>query len=157
DVVDARLRGARARIEEVGAPGEARRDLTELTGLALPEAANAVAVAIVPLGEARWKAAEAVAVGAHVPGLGDPLQAREGRVGGEAREEAAREVDAVRSAGERRRQVEAEPVDVHLLDQIAQARHDEVERLRMLEVQRVAARRDVEVAARVARVEPIVG
>ena len=48
---------------------------------------------------------------------------------------------ALRLARERRREVEAEAVDVHLGHPVAEAVHHELQHLRVPHVQRVAARR----------------
>src|SRR5581483_12519882 len=59
------------------------------------------------------------------------------------------------SSRERRREVEAEAVDVHLEHPVAEAVHDELQRPRVRHVQRVAAARVVHVVAAVD--EPVVG
>ena len=64
-------------------------------------------------------------------------------------EEGAQPVDLVQLAGQRAGQIEAEPVDVHLRDPVAQAVHDELQHARMLHVERVAAAGEVHVVARV--------
>jgi hypothetical protein len=61
-------------------------------------------------------------------------------------EERAQPIDVVSSRAARG-QVEAEAVDVHLLDPVAQAVHDELQRARVRHVQRVAAARVVHVVA----------
>ena len=54
----------------------------------------------------------------------------------------------LRLAGQGDRQVEPEPVDVHLLDPVAQAIGDQLERLRATHVERVARSGEVAVVAR---------
>ena len=71
-------------------------------------------------------------------------------------EEGAESIDLVQLARERARQVEAEAVDVHLEHPVAQAVHDQLQHLRALHVQRVAAAGEVHVVARVVGHEPVV-
>ena len=71
-------------------------------------------------------------------------------------EEGAEPIDFVQLARQRARQVEPEPVDVHLLHPVAQAVHDELQHLRALHVQRVAAAGEVEVVALILGHEPVV-
>ena len=66
-------------------------------------------------------------------------------------------VHVVELSGEGGSEVEAEAVDVHLEDPVAQAVHDELERARMGHVQRIAAARVVHVVARAVGHEPVVG
>ena len=81
------------------------------------------------------EAADLVAAGADVPGLGDQLDVRQHRVLRERVEEAARRGRSRRpSRAERRREVEAEAVDVHLLDPVAQRVHDHLQHARMAQV-----------------------
>src|SRR5690606_882025 len=119
DVVDARGGRAAMLAEDVARAGDARGDLAPVRGLAHPEGAHLVAVAVVPLAPAGREGAELVAAGADVPGLGDQLHAGEHRVLGDRLEERrpAGEGRAAmrRLAPEHRREVEPETVDVHLL------------------------------------------
>ena len=62
----------------------------------------------------------------------------------------------MRSRAERRREIEAEAVDVHLLDPVAQRIHDELQHARVPHVQRVAAAGVVHVVARVVGDQPVV-
>jgi hypothetical protein len=71
-------------------------------------------------------------------------------------EERAEPIDFVQLARERARQVEAEPVDVHLEHPVAQAVHDQLQHLRALHVQRVAAAGEIHVVARIVGDEPVV-
>ena len=72
-------------------------------------------------------------------------------------EERAQLVDGVQLARQRARQIEAEPVDVHLEDPVAQAVHDQLQHARAAHVERVAAAGEVQVVARVVRQQPVVG
>ena len=69
---------------------------------------------------------------------------------------AAEPIDVEQLARQRARQVEAEAVDVHLEHPVAQAVHDQLQHLRALHVQRVAAAGEVHVVARVVGDQPVV-
>ena len=71
-------------------------------------------------------------------------------------EERAKLVDGMQLTSQCARQVEAEPVDVHLLHPVAQAVHDQLQHARAAHVQRVAAAGEVLVEARIVRLQPIV-
>ena len=98
-----------------------------------------VAVLVVPLVPARREVADLVAAAADVPGLGDELHLREHRVLADGVEEGAQTVDLVQLARERRGEIEAEAVDVHLQHPVAQRVHDQLQHARVLQVERVAA------------------
>jgi hypothetical protein len=112
--------------------------------VAAPEAAHRVAVLAVPLGPADREVAHLVAALAEIPRLGDELHLRDHRVLVDHVEEGPEPVHLVQLARERARQVEPEPVHVHVGDPVAQAVHDELQHARALHVQRVAAAREVE-------------
>src|SRR5690606_30136770 len=121
DEVDAGEGAAVASVENIARAGQAGRKLRHLPLIATPKAASAVAVAAVPLRPPRRKAAQAVAAGSQIPRLGDELHAREHRIlldGGKKPREAV-ELEGV--TRQRRREVEAEAVDVHLRHPVAQA------------------------------------
>jgi hypothetical protein len=63
----------------------------------------------------------------------------------------------VQLARQRRREVEAEAVDVHLGDPVAQRVHQQLQHARVLHVQRVAAAGEVHVVARRAGRQAVVG
>ena len=79
-----------------------------------------VAKAVVQLEPARREVADLIAARADVPRLGDQLDPAEHAVLPDRVEEAAVGIEAVLLAPERRGEVEAEAVDVHLLDPVAQ-------------------------------------
>ena len=149
DEVDAGVGLAAVVLVEVAAAGQPRGELGGGAAVALPEAADAVAVLAVPLGPEHREVADLVAARAEVPRLGDQLDLREDRVLVDDVEERAQPVDLVQLAGQRAGQVEAEAVDVHLGDPVAQAVHDELQHARVRHVERVAAAGEVHVVARV--------
>ena len=110
-----------------------------------PEVAQRVAVAVVPLHPRRRERPHLVAVHRRVPRLGDQLHVPQHRVLVDRGEERAVHVDVVPGAGQRRGEVEAEPVDVHLGDPVAQRVHDEPQRAEVGGVDGVAAAGDVPV------------
>jgi hypothetical protein len=66
-------------------------------------------------------------------------------------------VDRVQLARQRRSQVEAEAVDVHLQHPVAQRVHDQLQHARVLHVERVAAAGVVHVVAWLSGDQPVVG
>ena len=139
DEVDRRGRPAGVGLVEVGAAGEAVAELGERRRFAAPEVADRVAVPAVPLRPLRREVADLVAALADVPRLGDQLDLRDHRVLLDEVEERREPVDVVQLAGQRRGEVEAEPVDVHLGHPVAQAVHDQLQHVRVAHVQAVAA------------------
>ncbi len=133
---------------QVRRAGQAARELADQSVVALPVGAHRVAVLVVPLGPAGREVADLVAAGAEVPGLGDQLDVGQHRILADDVEERAEPVDVVQLAGERRREVEAEAVDVHLGHPVAQRIHHQLQHARMLHVERVAAAGEVHVVAR---------
>ena len=65
-------------------------------------------------------------------------------------------VDLVHSLAERAGQIEAEPVDVHLLHPISKAVHNQLQYVRVAHVQGVAAAGVIHVIAQIAVDKPIV-
>ena len=114
DEVDAGVRAAAAPLVQVARAAEPRGELRHHAAVALPEAADAVAVLAVPLGPQHREVAHLVAAGAQVPRLGDQLDLRDDRILVDDVEERAQLVDFVQLAGQRAGQIEAEPVDVHV-------------------------------------------
>src|SRR5947208_9691233 len=124
--------------------------------MASPEDANGVEELPVPFGPQHGEVSYLIATLTDVPRLGDQLHARDDGVLMDEVEERAQAVDLVEPSGQRRGEVEAEPVDVHLRHPIAEAVHDEAQHLWMPRVQRVACARVVDVPAPVALVEAVV-
>ncbi len=135
-------------VETVAAGRQALRQLGRQSFVAFPPGAHVVAELVVPLGPARRKAAHLVAAGSDVPWLGHQLDARQHRVLPAALQEPAAFVEAVRFARKDGRQVEAEAVDAHLGDPIAQAVGHHLQHARMAQVERVAGAGVVDVVAR---------
>ena len=102
------------------------------------------------------KAADLIAARPAVPGLGNELDARDDRVLVDDVEERGEPVDVVQLAGERRGQVEAEAVHVHLLHPVAQAVHDELKDPGVADVQGVATAGVVPIIARLVWNQPVV-
>ena len=125
--------------------------------LAAEEIADVVAEPAVPfLPGVADEAADLVQPG-RVPRLGDQLGARQRRVRLDVpQHRRVRQRMAGRIARKNRRQVEAEAVDVHFFDPVAQAVHDHPPDDRMVGVERVAAAGVVGVA-RAAVFEDVVG
>ena len=156
DEVDAGVGPPTAGLVQVRGAGDPRSELAEAAGPAAPDVADVVAVATVPLRPRRREVPDLVAALPHVPRLGDQLDLVDHRVLLDEVEERREPVDVVQFAGERGREVEPEPVDVHLLDPVPEAVHDQLEHVGMAHVQAVAGARVVDVPARIGRVEPVV-
>ena len=114
DEIDAGPRPASALLEEVADPVTRRRKFRQLALVALPIAPHGIAIAVVPLRPAGREAADLIAAGADVPGLGDQLDPRQDGVLAAGVEEAAALVEAMRLAAQDRRQIEAEAIHLHL-------------------------------------------
>src|SRR5581483_12383829 len=101
-----------AMAEDILRSRNARGQLADQAALALPEAAHGVAELVVPLAPVGREAAEAVAVGAEVPGLGDELHTRQHWVLAQHVQEAGMAVEVAGGlARERGGEIEAEAVD----------------------------------------------
>ena len=102
--------------------------------VALPESPHCVAILAVPLAPQHGKVADLVAAFAEIPRFGDELHLAEHWVLVNDVEERAQLVDFVQLAGQRAGQIEAEAIDVHLDDPVAQAVHDELQHARVAHV-----------------------
>ena len=155
DEVDAGDRPPAGVLVEVGRAGQPRGELAERR-LAAPEVADGVAVGAVPLGPLRREVADLVAAGPDVPRLGDQLDLADDRVLLHELEERREPVDVVELAGQRRGEVEAEAVDVHLGHPVAQRVHDQLQRVGVPDVEGVPGARVVHVVALVVLDQPVV-
>src|SRR5206468_347788 len=97
---------------QIRAAGETGRELRDRAAVAPPEAADAVAVAAVPLRPQDGKVADLIPALPQVPRLGNQLHLREHRILMDDVEECSEPVDVVQLPGERAREAESEPVDV---------------------------------------------
>jgi hypothetical protein len=93
---------------------------------------------------------------ADVPWLGDQLGLADHRVLCDEVEEGGAAVEGAGFAGEGRRKVEAEPVDLHLREPVAQRVHDQLKAVAVVGVERVPAAGRVDVDARVVGIESVV-
>ena len=155
--IDARVGLAAVALVEVGAAGESIREVGEPALVAPPVVAHGVAVATVPLRPQDREVADLVPAFADVPRLGDQLHLAHDRILLDDVEERRQPIDVVQLPGERRSEVEAEAVDVHLRDPVAQAVHQELEDVRMAHVQAIAAAGVVHAVARRVGDLPVVG
>ena len=157
DEVDRRHGTPPARRIQVGRSRQAPGELGEHRWLAPPEIADGVAILAVPLRPQRGEAADVVAAVADVPGFGDELDLGDQRILLNDVEEAGELVHCVELARQRRGEVEAEPVDVHVRDPVPQRIHDELQGVGGAHVERVARSGGVEVVLRGVLDEPVVG
>ena len=161
DEVDRGERPPTVFLVEVAGAGEPATEFADpgpdAARAAQPEVAHAVAVLAVPLRPQRREVAHLVATGADVPRLGDQLGGADHRVLLDDVEERRQLVDVVELPRQRRGQVEAEAVDVHVGHPVPQRVHDELQHVGVAGVEGVAAAGVVDVAARLALVQPVVG
>ncbi|PAV92438.1 hypothetical protein WR25_05777 [Diploscapter pachys] len=133
-----------ARTEEIRRSCDAGGQLA-CAAVAAPEAADVVAVAVVPLQPVVGEVAELIAAGADVPRLGDHDAAGEQRVGGDLYKDRRMGIEA-RAAGEDRREVETEAVDP-APGEMAQAVEDQRANLGSAAIERVTRAGVVDEAA----------
>src|SRR4051812_27050772 len=112
DEVDARIGRPAALLIEVARTGQAGGELIDRAAVALPEAADHVAVLAVPFRPQHRKVADLVAARPNVPRFGDQLDLAKNGVLMNDVEERAQAVDLEQLARQRAGQVEAEAVDV---------------------------------------------
>ena len=153
DEVDARVGTAAIARVQIARAGDPVRELADQPALAFPDRAHDVAVLAVPLGPAHGEVADLIAALAQVPGLCDQLHLRQHRVLVNDVEECPEPIHLVQLARQRRREVEAKTVDVHVEHPVTQAVHDELQHARMHHIERVAGAREIHVLARVVRHE----
>ena len=142
---------------EVRRAGQPGGELAQGGGLAAPVVADGVAVLAVPLRPQPREVADLVAALADVPGLGDQLDLADDRILLDQVEERRQPVDVVELAGQRRGQVEAEAVHVHLQHPVAQRVHDQLQGVGIAGVEAVAGAGEVLVQAQVAVEQAVVG
>src|ERR1019366_4229775 len=125
--------------------------------LAAPEVPPRVPEPIVIFGPQDREIAEPVTLGAEIPRLGDELDLRENGLLVHRRDEGASGIEeAVAVAGERRSEIEAKAVDVHLGRPVAQAVGEELEHLRVRHVDRVPAAGRIDVRVRSLRIVAVI-
>ena len=154
--VDARDRSSAGVLVVVGRSGEPAGELAQRR-LPAPEVTDGVAVGAVPLGPLGREVAYLVAAGPDVPRLCDQLDLAHDRVLLDELEEGREAVHLVELAGQRGREVEPEPVDVHLGHPVAQRVHDQLQRVRVPHVEGVPGARVVHVVPLVVLDEAVVG
>ena len=147
--VDAGPRAPPTLVEEAGGAEQPGSQAREEARIAFPVAAQIVAVGAVPFRPAGREIADLEAFLAEIPRLRDQLHLRQDGVLPHRREEVGRRPEKPLLAGQRRREVEAEAVDVAFLHPVAQRIQHHLENARMLQVHRVAAAGGVEIEARI--------
>ena len=157
DEVDRGHRPPGGVLVEIGRAGQPRSELVEGGGLAAPVVAHGVAVLAVPFRPLRREAADLVTAGPDVPRLGDELDLTDRRILLDEFEERRQFVDVVELPGQCGSQVETEPVDVHLGHPVPQRIHDELQRMRVTDVEAVAGPGVVHVVALVVVDKAVVG
>ena len=127
-------------------------------GAAAPEVPHRVAVLAVPLAPGWWEVPQLVAIHlADIPGFGEPARPRDHRILLHQVKEGGPHVHVVLLPGERRGEVEPEPVHMHLRHPVPQRLHDELQDPWAGHIRPIPTRAVVEVAALVGVGEPVVG
>ena len=137
--------------EQIAGSGQPLREFPHLPGVAAPERARGVSIAVVPLCPPCGKAAELVAAQTHIPGLGDQFHVGQCGFGAQRLEQRRLCAESAGIAAQHRCQIEAKAIDVHLLDPVPQAIDDERAYPRMFAVDGVAAAGEILVKAQVCR------
>ena len=151
---------AAAAAKDVGRAGKTRRERARHPGIAAPEAAYVVAVAVIPFEEPAGEVAELVSAGTDVPRFGDQDPAADFGIVEHCPEQRGIGIEAVDAPAEHRCKIEAEPVDAGMAHEGAQRVEHQRDHRRMGAVERVAAagvvgeRTVAEVAVGGAVVEP---
>ena len=156
DEVDARVRTPAALFIQIAAAGQSGCQLGDTGAVAAPEPSHGIAVLPVPFGPLRGKVTDLVPAFAQIPRFGDQLHLRQHGILVNDVEECSKLVDGMQLTSQRAREIEAEPVDVHLDDPVPQAVHDELQHAWIPHVQRVATTGEVLIEARLIRLEPVV-
>ena len=146
----------RTPIEQVARAGKPGGEFAAQAGIAAPEAADAVAEAIVPLGESGRMMAELIAAGADVPRLGDQLHARESRDPGGARRRSRHSGRNRRSRGRASRRDRSEIRRRGMRHPVAQRIHHHLQHARIGQVQSVAGAGFVDAVTRIVRDKAVV-
>src|SRR5262249_48966279 len=140
DEVDTLFRLALLVAVDLGAADDPVRHAPHRPVLAAEEVADVVAESAIPLLPGVPDEAPDLVETGRVPRLGNELRAGEGRVGLDVPEyRRVRQRLTVRIAGEDRRQVEAEAVDMHFLDPVAETVHDHPPNHRVVGIEGVPA------------------
>src|SRR6202012_761786 len=137
--------------KQVARAGKALRELPDLAAGPATESAHGIPVAIVPFRPACRKMAELISAQPQIPRLRDQFDIGERGLGAQGLEECRVRVETVAIPPEHRRQVKSKSVDMHLLDPVLQAIHDEGAYSRVLAIDRVAAAAQVFIEAPIIR------
>ena len=157
DEVDRGDRPAAVAEVQVAGAGQPGGELGQRGVLAAPEIPHRVPVLAVPLRPQRREVPDLVTALAHVPRLGDELDLGDDRVLLDHVEERGQPVHLVELPGQRRGQVEAEAVHVHLGDPVPERVHDHLKHVGVPHEQAVAGAGGVHVELRVVPDQPVVG
>src|SRR3982074_1262000 len=124
-------------VKQVRGCGKARRQVSQLALITLPERAHRIAKAVIPFGPARRKMAHLIASGAAVPWFRDQLDLTQDRILPARIQKAPAFVEAGRLSCQDRCKIEAEAVDVHFLRPISQRVRNELQYPLMTEIDSV--------------------
>src|SRR4029453_1126462 len=121
--------------------------------LALPETPDGVTILVIPFGPGTGEVPDLIALRGDVPGLRNEFDLRQHRVLEHDLQECALTLKALRPTRQRRSQIKAKAVHVHLRDPVAETIHEELQDARMPCVQGVPTAGVVDVPAPIVPVE----
>ena len=146
------------RPSKLNTSAEAHRRAVKRRGsrFAPPEIAHGVAKLIIPLAPAGRKAADLISAGTDIPGLGDQFDGGENRILAARLQETALIVEAIGFPRQNCAQIEAEAIDMRLLDPVAQAVGNHLEDATMRDIQGVSGAGIIYVVALLLGHQPVV-
>lgn len=130
---------------QVSRPGQPGSEFAQSRGFPAPEVTDGIAVLAVPFRPLRREVANLVTTGTNVPRFGNELYLRNHGILLDEFEEGGEFVNVVELACQGGGEVEAEAVDVHFRDPVAEGVHQQLQGVRAADVQRVARTRVVHV------------
>ena len=156
DEVDRGERAPAVLLVKVTGPGQPDSEFAQRGVPPAPEIPDPVPVLAVPFGPQWREVADLVAALAHIPWFGDELDLGHDGILLDQVEERRQPVHRVQLTGQHGRQVEPEPVHVHLGDPVPQRVHHQRQDLRLARIQAVPAPAEVHVVPRVVFFQPVV-
>ena len=139
DKVDGSAPVSSIKSENIGRTRQPRGEIADTVRIATPEAADIVAVAIIPFEKSLGEVTELIAARADIPGLGDQYAVAEERIALQFAKKSGIGFETVAPATKDGRQIEAEAVDSGGGHKVAHGVEDQPARGRMIAGERIAA------------------
>ena len=140
--------------------GRAQKPCPEFLGamtVTAPVTPHRVSKTIIPFGKFRRKFAKTVSAGANIPRLGNQSDIRQHRILAQGIEETAIAVKTMVFSGKGGGKIKAKPVNAHLQHPEAQTVHHHPQHLRVCHIQRVATSCIIDIVARLAGNQTVIG